>query len=73
MKTTSIQFTYEEEKLEALKVFLEEKNKTLDGELTAMTDALYERTVPQKVQIFLEKKNRTDWGKAKPKGESKPL
>ena len=73
MKTTNIQFTYDEEKLDALKVFLEEKNKTLDGELTAMMDSLYERTVPQKVQLFIEKKNRTDLGKPKPKSECKPF
>lgn len=73
MKPTNIQFTYDEEKLDALKVFLEEKNKTLDGELTAMMDALYERTVPQKVQFFIEKKNRTDSGKPKPKSECKPF
>ena len=73
MKTTSIQFTYDEEKLEALKVFLDEKDKTLEGELTAMLDSLYERTVPQKVQLFLEKKNKTDLCKARTKGESKPL
>ncbi len=73
MKTTNIQFTYDEEKLGALKVFLEEKDKTLDGELTAMMDALYARTVPQKVQLFIEKKNRTDLGKPKPKSECKPF
>ena len=71
MKTTNIQFIYNEEKLDALKVFLEEKGKTLDCELTAMMDALYERTVPQKVQFFIEKKSRTDSGK--PKSESKPF
>ena len=73
MKTTNIQFIYDEEKLDALKVFLEEKDKTLDGELIAMMDSLYERTVPQKVQFFIEKKNRTDSGKPKPKSESKPV
>ena len=73
MKTTNIQFIYDEEKLEALKVFLEEKGKTLDCELTAVMDALYERTVPQKVQLFIEKKNRTDLGKLKPKSECKPF
>ena len=73
MKTTNIQFAYDENKLDALKVFLEEKGRTLDGELVALMDSLYERTVPQKVQIFLEKKNRTDFGKTKPKGESKPV
>ena len=71
MKTTNIQFIYNEEKLDALKVFLEEKGKTLDCELTAMMDALYERTVPQKVQFFIEKKSRKDSGK--PKSESKPF
>ena len=73
MKTTSIQFAYDEEKLDALKVFLDEKGKALDGELTAMMNGLYERTVPQKVQLFIEKKNRTDSGKPKPKSESKPF
>ena len=73
MKTTNIQFTYDEEKLDALKVFLEEKGKSLDGEMTGMMDALYERIVPQKVQLFIEKKNRTDLGKPKPKSECKPV
>ena len=73
MKTTNIQFIDDEEKLDALKVFLEEKGKTLDCELTAMMDALYERTVPQKVQLFIEKKNRTVLGKPKPKSECKPF
>ena len=67
MRTTNVQVAYDEEKLDALKVFLEEKEKTLDGELTVMMDALYERIVPQKVQLFIEKKNRTDSGKQKPK------
>lgn len=71
--TTNVQVAYDEEKLDALKVFLEEKEKTLDGELTVMMDALYERIVPQKVQLFIEKKNRTDSGKQKPKSECKPL
>lgn len=73
MRTTNVQVAYDEEKLDALKVFLEEKEKTLDGELTVMMDALYERIVPQKVQLFIEKKNRTDSGKQKPNSECKPL
>ena len=73
MRIINVQVAYDEEKLDALKVFLDEKGKTLDGEMTAMMDALYERTVPQKVQLFIEKKNRTDSGKPKPKSESKPF
>ena len=73
MRIINVQVAYDEEKLDALKVFLDEKGKTLDGELTSMMDALYERTVPQKVQFFIEKKNRTDLEKQKPKSECKPL
>lgn len=72
LKTTDIQFTYDEERLDALKVFLEEKDKKLESELMSMMDALYERTVPQKVQFFLEKKGRADNAKTKAKGDFKP-
>ena len=46
MKKVIVQFTFDEEKLEALKVFLDEKGKTLDEELTDLVSSLYERTVP---------------------------
>ena len=72
LKTTDIQFTYDEERLDALKVFLEEKDKKLESELMSMMDALYERTVPQKVQFFLEKKGRADNAKTKAKADFKP-
>ena len=61
----NIQITYDEERLAALKIFLEEKGKTLDEELVSMMDSLYERTVPQKVQMFLEKKNKPSMTKPK--------
>ena len=63
----NIQFTYDEERLEALKVFLKEKGKSLDSELTIMMDNLYEKTVPQKVQIFLERKGKTETQRPKQK------
>ena len=72
LKTTDIQFNYDEEKLDALNIFLEEKGKTLDAEIASMLDALYERTVPQKVQFFLEKKGHADNAKTKAKGDFKP-
>lgn len=68
----NIQITYDEERLAALKIFLEEKGKTLDAEIASMLDALYERTVPQKVQFFLEKKGRADNAKTKAKADFKP-
>lgn len=73
VKNINIQISYDEDKLEALKVFLDEKGKTLDGELTELVNSLYERTVPQKVQFFLERKNKTDLAKPKPKTENKPV
>ena len=73
VRNINVQISYDEEKLEAIKVFLDEKGKTLDGELTELVNSFYERTVPQKVQLFLEKKNKTDLGRQKPKGENKPV
>ena len=64
----NIQITYDEERLAALKIFLEEKGKTLDDEVVVLLDGLYEKTVPQKVQMFIEKRHRTDSTKPKPKG-----
>ena len=68
----NIQITYDEERLAALKIFLEEKGKTLDAEIASMLDALYERTVPQKVQFFLVKKGHADNAKTKAKADFKP-
>lgn len=73
VKNISIQISYDEEKLEALKVFLDEKGKTMDGELTELLNSLYEKTVPQKVQLFIEKKNRPHMEKQKAKSENKPV
>ncbi|MBR3805440.1 MAG: hypothetical protein IKJ13_01215 [Clostridia bacterium] len=63
----NIQFTYDEDRLEALKVFLDEKGKNLESELVSMMDNLYEKTVPQKVQIFLERKGKTETQRPKQK------
>lgn len=73
MKKVTVQFTFDEEKLEALKVFLDEKGKTLDEELTDLVGSLYERIVPQKVQFFLEKKTGSNSGKTKHRAENKPV
>ena len=73
MKKVIVQFTFDEEKLEALKVFLDEKGKTLDEELTDLVSSLYERTVPQKVQFFLGKKTGATSGKAKHRTENTPV
>ena len=68
----NIQITYDEERLAALKIFLEEKGKTLDDEVVILLDGLYGKIVPQKVQFFLEKKGRADNAKTKAKADFKP-
>lgn len=53
MKTTQIHITYEEEKLDALKMYLAQKNLNLDAELQSMLDTLYHRHVPSMVRDFI--------------------
>ena len=57
MKKTTISITYDEDKLNAIKVFLAQKNLDLDTELTDALDALFKKHVPSSVRDFLELKD----------------
>lgn len=46
MKKTTVTITFDEEKLSALKIYLEQKNQTAEEELEAALAALYNKTVP---------------------------
>ena len=52
MKKT-ITVSYEDEKLTALKMYLEQKNQTVEGELEKLLEGLYVKTVPVGVREFL--------------------
>ena len=43
-----------EEKISALEMYLEQKNTTLDEELTKYAEQLYTKTVPQNVRDYIE-------------------
>ena len=56
MKTTTIHVTFDEEKLSALNLYLGLKNLTVEGELQAALNQLYQRHVPSQVQNFISRR-----------------
>ena len=54
MKQTTIQFTYEDSKLNAIRFYLIAKNSDLDTELQVFMDTLYRKNVPAQVRDFIE-------------------
>ena len=72
MKKANITIAYDAEKLSALKLYLGQKNLSVEAELVAATDNLYIKTVPANVRDFIE----LQAGNAKPnerkKKETKP-
>ncbi len=59
MKKTTINISYDEEKLNALKLYLRQKNSSLDDELVKMLDTLYGKTVPTGVREFISMKSES--------------
>ena len=59
MKKTTVTVSYDEEKLEALKMYLKEKSLDLDTELTRTIDTLYTKNVPLAVKEYLDKKYKS--------------
>ena len=60
MKPTTIEFSFDDTKLDAINIFLKDKNATLSEELDRFMDALYKKYVPQAVREFIEKKEAED-------------
>lgn len=52
MKKT-VTVSYDEDKLKALKIYLEKKNQNVEDELEKHLDALYNKTVPAVVKEFI--------------------
>jgi len=46
MKKANITLSYEEEKIQAVRLYLKHKNLILEDELRALIDALYKKHVP---------------------------
>ena len=57
MKTATINISFDEEKLTALRLFITQKNLELDRELESFMEQLFKRHVPKNVQEYLELKD----------------
>lgn len=57
MKKANITIQYDEEKLETLNVYLNDKRIDLNEEVGKMLDSLYNKHVPQAVRDFFGKKS----------------
>ena len=54
MKTATITVTFDEEKLNALKLYLDQKGAKTEDELSKALDLLYTKTVPAGVREFID-------------------
>ena len=53
MKQATIQITFEEEKLRALRRYISKRDSTLEAELQKAAQRLYEKVVPSAVQEYI--------------------
>lgn len=60
MRKASVSITYDEDKLSALKLYLEQRGTQLEAELTNALDALYAKTVPAGVRAFIGMRSGMD-------------
>ncbi len=54
MKQTNIQFSFDEEKLEAVTLFLKQRDTELETELCDFMESLYKKNVPANVRGYIE-------------------
>ena len=54
MKKYSVSFEYDEERINALKKYLEGKDSNLETEIFKVVDNLYNKTVPAGVREYLD-------------------
>lgn len=59
MKKETVTFTYDAEKLSALKMYMAQKNIKLEDELEKTAESLYNKTVPNSVREYIALKNNT--------------
>ena len=57
MKKATIHISYDEEKMNAMKLYIEQKGAHLDNEVIKMLDTLFNKTVPLGVREFISMKS----------------
>ncbi|MBQ7134547.1 MAG: hypothetical protein IJO20_08675 [Ruminococcus sp.] len=69
----NVTVSFDEEKLSALKIYLQQKDKDVESELTSSLELLYEKAVPANVRNYIELKASSSTSKKtsaqKPKKE----
>ena len=57
MKKTSIQFSFDEEKLQAIHLYMKQKNASLETEAEDFFERMYKQYVPVNVRQFIDLKS----------------
>ena len=73
MKQATIQITFEEEKLRALRRYISKRDSTLEAELQKAAQRLYEKVVPAAVQEYIrdgEQEEQTRRPQKKPEAQT---
>lgn len=67
MKKVTISISYDEEKLAALKLYLEQKGTQVEDELTNALEVMYSKNVPSGVRDFINMRSGAEPAPPKPK------
>lgn len=59
MKKTTINISFDEEKTAALKLYLEQKNSTIEKEMENCIETIYTKVVPSNVREFIDMRTGT--------------
>lgn len=59
MKKTTLTLSYDEEKLNALKIYIGQKNTQVEDELFSALDVLYQKHVPSGVREYIDMRSGT--------------
>lgn len=72
MRKATITISYDEERLSALKMYLDQKNMKVEDELEKALESLYTKNVPAGVRDFLDMKSGTPAPAAPKQRKQKP-
>ena len=59
----NVTVSFDEEKLSALKIYLQQKDKDVESEFTSSLELLYEKAVPANVRNYIELKSSSSTSK----------
>lgn len=67
MKQINLQISYDEEKMSALKIFLAERDTTIEEEIVSLLDVSYKKNVPVQIREFIAKRTESEGRKSNKK------